>query len=394
MNKRAKEIEQIIEIKERNENTKLILSNPSLNETTGTVESTKSVGPIERAEKLFALLSYCSSSILMTVTNRWIFSRSKADMNFFLLSLQTISALTLMLVLRLMNIVSFEWISGKKARAWFHVVCLLVGMLFTSSKGLHYLHVANFTVCKNIMIVFLTIADIVIFHGSLNELMIQGLILIILGSILGGYSDLQFSMNGYSWLLVNCLCSGLYLVEMRRMIKKVHFRDFDTVFYNTVLSLPILLLLSVVFDEWKLFVKIYLKEDPIVSGRNSFLLGIGLSCIAGFAISYSSAWCLRVLSTTTYSVAGALNKLPVSISGLLFFQNERNFNLGNILSILFAFVGGCFYSVGQILNRQQEMSEATRTNETQPILIGGQAERLFKRETDNVEKKLTIAGRA
>lgn len=279
-----------------------------------------------------------------------------------------LSSLVLLLTLRLLRIVHFGWISLEKAGAWFHVVVLLVGMVFTASKGLHYLHVANFTVCKNLMIVFLTFADVFIFAGRVNETMVEGLILIILGSILGGYSDLQFNLRGYYWLLANCLCSGVYLIEMRRMIKKVQFLEFDTVFYNNVLSLPILAVLSACFDEWKLFVKVYWLGDPTVAERSRFLCGLGLSCLAGFAISYSSAWCLRVLSTTTYSVAGALNKLPVSVSGLLFFRKERNFGAGNIASILLAFVGGCFYSVGQLVNRRRSESEALETSETQPII--------------------------
>lgn len=59
------------------------------------------------------------------------------------------------------------------------------------------------------------------------------------------------------------------------------------------------------------------------------------SSIAAFAISYSTAWSVRVASSTTYSMVGALNKLPIAISGMLFFTAERKVvNLGNLLSII------------------------------------------------------------
>ncbi|KAJ5413815.1 hypothetical protein N7509_000442 [Penicillium cosmopolitanum] len=42
-------------------------------------------------------------------------------------------------------------------------------------------------------------------------------------------------------------------------------------------------------------------------------------------ISYASAWCVRVTSSTTYSMVGALNKLPIALSGLIFFDAPCTF---------------------------------------------------------------------
>jgi GDP-mannose transporter len=43
------------------------------------------------------------------------------------------------------------------------------------------------------------------------------------------------------------------------------------------------------------------------------------SGVSAFGISYASAWCVRTTSSTTYSMVGNLNKLPIAISGLVFF---------------------------------------------------------------------------
>lgn len=148
-------------------------------------------------------------------------------------------------------------------------------------------------------------------------------------------------------------------------------------FYNSAMSLPILLPLSLLVDEWGLFVERYFPaagDGGASPERIQFALGVGLSCVAGFWISFSSAWCLRVLSTTTYSVAGALNKLPVSVSGLVFFSGERNFGVGNVASILFSFVGGCFYSVGQLMVKEkskQITNRGTGADEMERLLPPG-----------------------
>ena len=96
-----------------------------------------------------------------------------------------------------------------------------------------------------------------------------------------------------------------------------------------------------------------LKSDgPLRNSRNALFGGMLASSIAAFAISYSTAWSVRVVSSTTYSMTGALNKLPVALSGMIFFPAERRVsNTGNILSVLIAFSSGIVYSLAQIRQR-------------------------------------------
>jgi GDP-mannose transporter len=62
-------------------------------------------------------------------------------------------------------------------------------------------------------------------------------------------------------------------------------------------------------------------------------------------ISYSTAWCVRVCGSTTYSMVGALNKLPVAASGMLFFGDKASF--GNVSAIGVGGVAGIVYAVAK-----------------------------------------------
>lgn len=53
---------------------------------------------------------------------------------------------------------------------------------------------------------------------------------------------------------------------------------------------------------------------------------------SAFAMSYASAWCVRSTSSTTYSMVGALNKLPIAASGILFFGDPATF--ANVTAII------------------------------------------------------------
>lgn len=113
--------------------------------------------------------------------------------------------------------------------------------------------------------------------------------------------------------------------------------------------------------------------------RSALFLGILASSMFAFAISYSTAWSVRVSSSTTYSMVGALNKLPIAISGMVFFGAERKaVNAGNILSVIIgtrlpwrarlimfvAFFSGIMYSLAQIQQKKKKPVEETPLKDT------------------------------
>lgn len=145
-------------------------------------------------------------------------------------------------------------------------------------------------------------------------------------------------------MIINCLVSATYGLGMRSVIQKINFEDFDSVYYNNILATPIILSLSLLLEDWR-------QGLPNVS--NSLWLGILGSGIFAFAIGYSTAWCMRVATSTSYSMVGALNKLPVAFSGIVFFPKERDtINRGSVLSIFVGIISGIVYTFAQIKERQ------------------------------------------
>lgn len=86
------------------------------------------------------------------------------------------------------------------------------------------------------------------------------------------------------------------------------------------------------------------------------MVAIVLSGISSFLISYGSAWCVRCTSSTTYSMVGALNKLPVAASGILFFGEPAT--TGNVSGIFFGLIAGLLYSYSKTEQAQQNLALA------------------------------------
>ena len=91
------------------------------------------------------------------------------------------------------------------------------------------------------------------FGRNITQLMGLSFVVMVISSIMGGYTDIKFHPRGYAWMLVNCLCTAGYALFMKKYIAQVEFRDFDTVFYNNILALPIFLVFSILFEDWESF---------------------------------------------------------------------------------------------------------------------------------------------
>ena len=102
---------------------------------------------------------------------------------------------------------------------------------------------------------------------------------------------------------------------MRKRIKLTGFSDWDTMFYNNLLSIPVLAVASIIAEDWgydNLNRNLYGpscwhtlsvnpdKLDSPPETRNFLLFAIAFSGGAAVGISYTTAWCIRATSSTTY----------------------------------------------------------------------------------------------
>lgn len=131
-------------------------------------------------------------------------------------------------------------------------------------------------------------------------------------------------------------------------------------FYNNLLTIPVLIACSFVFENWT---EENIQRNFPLESRNNLILGMIYSGLATIFISYCSAWCIRVTSSTTYSMVGALNKLPIAVSGLIFFAAPVTF--GSVSAIIIGFVSGIVYAWAKV--RQSQMSKMALPT-TQPVM--------------------------
>lgn len=139
-------------------------------------------------------------------------------------------------------------------------------------------------------------------------------------------------------------------------------------YYNNLLSIPVLVACSLLFENWS---GANLARNFPAETRNSLLIGMVYSGLGGIFISYCSVWCLRVTSSTTFSMVGALNKLPIAISGLIFFAAP--ITVGSVSAIVIGFVSGIVYAWAKI--REKEKGKAALPTVEPPLALSAQSVR-------------------
>nr|KAJ3398688.1 GDP-mannose transporter into the lumen of the Golgi [Polyrhizophydium stewartii] len=233
-------------------------------------------------------------------------------------------------------------------------------MIYTGSKALQFLSIPVFTIFKNLTIILTAYSERYLLSGSpVTRLMLVSFGLIVASSVVAGWADITAGKTlrdssasvvvAYGWMALNSITTTSYMLFLKSRLKSTGFKDFDTVFYNNLLSVPTLVVLSLLTEipeATRLYERYYgPNSDVNASEFYGLTTGILVSSVSSFGISYSTSWCMRVTSSTTYSIVGALNKLPIAIAGMVFFDAVVNF--ASVSGVALAFFGGIVYSLAK-----------------------------------------------
>ncbi|KAI8150228.1 hypothetical protein BJV82DRAFT_586367 [Fennellomyces sp. T-0311] len=320
------------------------------------------------------IFSYCTASIVMTVTNKYVVS-GDFNMVFLLLTVQSVVTVFFLQTFKFLNLIKFREFNVDEAKKWFPITIFLVAMIYTGSKALQFLPIPVYTIFKNLTIIMIAYGEVLWFGGSVTGMMMTSFILMTLSSAIAGWNDVADAIAsmtniyhqqtatvplvGYFWMIFNCVSSAAFVLYMRKRIKLTNFKDFDTVYYNNLLSIPLLLIPSLVLEEWS--IANFDVNFPLEQ-RQPRIWAMIFSGASAFGMSYASAWCVRVTSSTTYSMVGSLNKLPIAISGIVFFGDPATFS--NVSAIMIGFLAGMVYSYAKAFPKKGDAKVASASSQS------------------------------
>jgi len=159
--------------------------------------------------------------------------------------------------------------------------------------------------------------------------------LCVLGAVLSGASEIDTNASGYLWVMLNCVSTAAYVLYMRANVK-LKLSVFEKALYNNVLMVPTVSLLAILLGEWPAA----FQAEQWNSG--AFIIALLFSGAIGFILNMASIWCVDVNGATTYSMIGAVNKVPVTFIGYFIF--DEVISSKQWIFVVLSLAAGCLYA--------------------------------------------------
>ncbi|KAL2956070.1 hypothetical protein AAZX31_18G064900 [Glycine max] len=300
-------------------------------------------GSAKKSGPLISGAAYCISSCSMIMLNKIVLSGYNFDAGISLMFYQNFIATLVVVLLSLSGRISVEKLSWRLIRAWIPVNVIFIGMLVSGMYSLKYINVAMVTILKNMTNILTAIGELYLFRKRQSPKVWTAMFMMIISAVSGGITDLSFDAVGYTWQIINCVLTASYSLTLRRVMdeaknatKSGSLNEVSMVLLNNSLSLPFAIILIFLFGEWDYVIHADVVKLPI------FWVVATASGLLGLSISFTSMWFLHQTSPTTYSLVGSLNKIPISIAGILVFKVPLS--VSNLFSILFGLFAGVLFA--------------------------------------------------
>ncbi|KAE8674855.1 GDP-mannose transporter GONST2 [Hibiscus syriacus] len=287
-----------------------------------------------RSGPLISGTAYCISSCSMILLNKVVLSSYNFNGGISLMFFQNLIACLIVAILGLCRAFSIVKLNWKLIRVWIPVNIIFVSMLVLGMYSLKYINIAMVTILKNVTNILTAIGEYYVFRKRQNVKVWTAMYMMIISAVNGGITDLSFDATGNTWQILNCILTAGYLLTLRLVMDKAKqaaksesLNKVSMVLLNNLLSLPFAIFLIFVLNEWEYVINTDVIRLPM------FWVVATASGLLGLAIIFTSMWFLHQTGPTTYSLVGSLNKVPISIAGLVLFKVPLS--VPNLFSILF-----------------------------------------------------------
>ena len=163
-----------------------------------------------------------------------------------------------------------------------------------------------------------------------------------IGTILSGINDLDYNLLGYTWLIINCSLTSLYILYMRYISTNIKLSRFGMLYYNNLISAMILFPICIIKGEFNSLV-----DEEIMT--TSFIISNTFAGIIGVCLNFAILWCIGSTSATTFAIVGSFNKVPITILGFVIFKAKMT--MEGIVFIIMSTLGSFLYAYAKLPNQ-------------------------------------------
>ena len=303
------------------------------------------------ANILLSILAYAFCSTSMTLLNKSLMSKFDFPYTNFVVMAQCVIGAVLyqMSVTVTGGLITgspFEW--KREARRFWPLTVAHIAMLVTSFMSLRYLSIPLATIFKYLTNVAVLAGDWYFYGERVTPLILLSVVMVVAASFFAGQVDFRANLAGYIWMLLNC-CSTAGNILLMRYVCRASSDDapaLDSLSLNYIknaMSLPIIGAVMVIQGE-----AVEVWSSPLLTSP-AFIGAILTSSVIGFGVGSAAMWCIQMTSATTYATVGSMNRITLSIMGIIVFGDMPTARQG--MFIVLGLAGGMVYAYAKALQK-------------------------------------------
>lgn len=279
--------------------------------------------------------SLCSSTLLLANKMAMMYIPSPSAVSFMQILFSTVVVLGLKFAGY-----PIDWFEWEKVKAYSIYIVLFVFAIYTNMKALEYSNVETvivFRACSPLavaMIEFLFMDRE--FPSTRSSLSLLG---VVIGALMYCLSDSQLSLYGlgaYTWVLIYFVLITLEMTYGKKLTSSVKMDSvWGPVLYCNALSVVPMFLLG--YAEGGFLEKLSMIFDISFAG----FMVVLFSCIVGTLIGYTGWLCRGMVSATTYTLVGVVNKFLTVLLNVFIW--DKHSTVFGIVSVLICLGAGTFY---------------------------------------------------
>ncbi|KFM24403.1 UDP-glucuronic acid/UDP-N-acetylgalactosamine transporter [Auxenochlorella protothecoides] len=290
--------------------------------------------------RLSTVAYFMGSSILVQYTTKAIFS--SYGFHFPL----TVAFLQMLFIAPVSYAIARPELSWQLARGLSPLALVNVLNVVAGLVGTQGLNVPMFIALRRFTLLITILLERFWLHKSHDWPTLAAMSIMIGGALVAAFTDMSFNMRGYAAVLANDLLTSLYLIMVKNNPASHGLSTTGMLFYNSVLSLPllggVLLLRS---EVWRV-----LAYPLLLSPQ--FQTALFLASAMGLTINHSTMVCTRVNEPLMTSVAGNLKNVLMTVVGALAF-GDFVFSPWNAAGLGASMAGAVWYATRSAFKARQ-----------------------------------------
>ena len=302
-------------------------------------------GDLALAKSLFSALLYGCVAIAMNFVNKATLMQFHYSNTILLL--QMVSGVVVVQALRALRLIECRHISWRRGLSLLPVAMCYNLNVAAALMGLDRVNIPVYSTVKRLTPMLVLGYKIFVTRRMPQHSILLSVAIVVLGCVIAGAGDLSFDAAGYAFAFLSCSFQATYLIVVEQTGSERGIGSAELLLYNSVLSLPFLLVVMVLTGE------IYdVREAYWAAVRENHVFPLLLlTCSSmGCLLNYALFLCTMNNSALTTTIVGVLKGVLSTILGF-FLLGGVKFNLLNVVGICMNTLGGALYTISKYRKR-------------------------------------------